>query len=292
MQVHKISIILVQYNNSSDVVKCLESIKPSDYQNLDIVVVDNASTQDHVENIRKYSLNKFPTIISPENLGYSGGNNLGIKYALNHDADYVLILNPDTTIETDTISEMVKVAGGNNNVGIVGPVIDEGDRRKVYGGRIEWLRPELEHITNFSRPLKNADLFLTGACILVKREVFEKVGLFDERYFLYFEDADLCWRAQRAGYSLVLAKKALMHHEVSATTSKLGSAKLLRYHYRNSLLFNFKNAPFHVRIILPCWTFLIIIKQLIKLIVGKERQISGEIISGVADFYSGKFGKI
>lgn len=352
-QPSKISTILVQYNNSSDVVKCLESLKQSDYLNLDIVIVDNASKQievDHIQQYLKINKSEFVSCLLSlvSNMGYSGGNNVGIKYALDHNADYVLILNPDTILEKDALSEMIKTAESDPQIGIVGPIINEKYRdmrcRDIYGGRIEWLKSELEHInenspdklngapahseisginsggtdmfflqTTAKSPAQEKDVsaerrsyilrknfFLTGACLLVRREIFERVGLFDERYFLYFEDVDLCMRVQNAGYQLAIAEKALLHHQVSATTSKLGAARLLRYHYRNAHLFNWKNGPFWAKFLLPFWSFWIIIKQLLKLVIGRKsfgitqdkKLISQEILMGVLDFYRGNFGKI
>lgn len=334
MQPPKISIILVQYNNSDDVVKCLESIRnsiknqvlsikenrnqASDFV-LDIIVVDNASDPKHLEITKNYlDLHKFELntcyLTFTTNSGYSGGNNVGIKYALEHGADYVLILNPDTTLEPNAISKMVKVAGSEAKIGAVGPVIDEGFR-KIYGGKIQWLKPELSHIqkeapnktsgaggesflrvlaskSDSRRPYVRGKNFLTGACLLIKRDVLEKTGLFDERYFLYFEDADLCLRIQKAGFKLAIAEKALIHHQVSAATSKLGSARLLRYHYRNALLFNLKNGPWWAKVLLPFWSLGIMIKQSVKIILNRERLISRKILLGVLDFHLNQFGKI
>lgn len=301
-------MILVQFNNSGDVISCLESLKEQTFTKFEIIIVDNASNQAEIDSIIKYLESQASVLVAnflPQkvNSGYSGGNNIGIKYALEHDADYILILNPDTTLEKTVLAEMVGVARSNSKIGIVGPVIDEGDR-KIVGGKISWLKPELKHIeissiSNLriaSMPLLQNNYFLTGACLLIKREVFKKIGQptggFDERYFLYFEDADLCLRTRKAGYELAVAKNAILHHKVSATTSKLGSARLLRYHYRNAHLFNMKNAPLLTFVLLSFWSVGVIIKQLFKLTIGREKQISKEILLGVVDFYLGRFGKI
>lgn len=283
---------LVVFNNSGDIISCLKSLKEQTFTRFEIVIVDNASNSTEVNHITSFinrqtsGIQKIHFIKNERNLGYSGGNNVGIKYALEHGASEILILNPDTTADTYLLEEMHNVLVSDSKVGIVGPVIDEGNR-KIAGGKISWLKPELNHTEERSR----YD-FLTGACFLVKSEVFEKVGLFDERYFLYFEDADFCVRARKAGYQLVTAENALLHHKVSATTSKLGSARLLRYHYRNTHVFNMKNAPIWAFILLPFWSILIIIKQLLKLAVGRDKVISKEILLGVLDFYRGRFGKI
>lgn len=302
MPLPKIFIIILQYNNSQDTIRCLNSVKKLDYPNYGIIVVDNASSLRHlnstrlfIENEKRLSPNtKYQLLITNYNLGYSGGNNVGIKYALKRRADYVFILNPDTSIASDVLTKLVEVAEANSQIGIVGPAINERGR-SVCGGKIEWLRPTLRHLSApLTKPCTlNAKCYLVGAAILIKRGVIEKIGLLDERYFLYFEDTDYCVRARKAGYELTIAPEAKITHVGSASTGQLGPAFLLRFHYRNAHLFNFKNGPWYIKLALPFWSFFIIIKQLIKIIfVPAKRKISRAILAGVTDFYRGRFGKI
>ncbi len=309
MTMPSVSIIILQYNNSQDTIRCLESVKGLEYPNFEVIVVDNASKLEHLNNTRlfvesqprnihTYALrgqanSRYHLITSKENLGYSGGNNAGIKLALQNHADYVLILNPDSVVEADLLLKLIKKSQSEQEIGIVGPAINEySDKRErvVYGGLIEWLKPELKHLESY---LPNSAFFISGAAILIKGDVFEKIGFLDERYFLYFEDADFCLRAKKAGYKLAIANDALIRHQISSTTGSMGNSLLLRYHYRNSHLFNWKNGPIHIKIALPFWSFFIIIKQLIKIVfVPPKRQISLAILRGIIDFYTGKFGKI
>lgn len=295
----KIYIVVLQYNNSHDTVKCLESVAQLDYPDFEVVVVDNNSRKEEQDRIREF-LKSFPILnakylLLNTNTGYAGGNNLGIRHALEHGADYVLILNPDTEVEKNLLTKLVSKAESDKKTGIVGPVVDESfdkaqdkGHKKIFGGRVQWLKPELQHI---SKP--GSAGFLTGACILVKREVFEVVGFFDERYFLYFEDADFCMRVKELGYKLVVAEDATIHHAVSASTNKLGSPRLLRYHYRNAHLFNLKNGPWWAVLSLPFWSIFIIIRQLMKLVLlPSKRIVSLSIVRGVFDFYFWKFGKL
>ncbi|KKR35929.1 MAG: Glycosyl transferase family 2 [Candidatus Yanofskybacteria bacterium GW2011_GWE1_40_10] len=114
----------------------------------------------------------------------------------------------------------------------------------------------------------------------------------DEDYFLYFEDADLSLTAAQAGFSIGIAEGVSINHKVSASTKKLGSPLLLRYHYRNALYFNRKFGPWWVQILLWPWSIWIIKKQIIKLIFGIEKERSQAILNGVFDFYKDKMGKI
>lgn len=294
-----VSIIILQYNNSQDTIGCLNSVGKLTFSNYKIIVVDNASTPEHLNNIKTYFENQwtetktYELILSGSNLGYSGGNNLGIKHALEKGTDYILVLNADTTIEKDALTKLVEVGESNPKIGILGPAIDEGDK-KVYGGKIAWLKTELKHnpgsASGYWLPTVS---YIIGAAMLIKKEVLEKKGLLDKRYFLYFEDADYCIRARKAGYELALVPNALVAHAISASTSQLGSALLLRYHFRNAHLFNLKNGPWYIKLSLPFWSFFIIIKQLIKFFLRPaEEKISEAIMAGVGDFYIGRFGQI
>ena len=315
----RIVIVILQYNNSHDTIRCLESVKGLNWQNFKAVVVDNASEIQHLNNIRlfiesqeKMRERRFKLILSKSNLGYAGGNNLGIKYALESGADYVFILNPDTTVKSNLLTKLAETAKKNSKAGIVGATIDEGDR-VINCGKIEWLKSELSH--NKIKPITPASAlqnrgsltfvnkswdynlkpktYIIGAAMLIKKEVIKKIGLFDERYFLYFEDADYCLRASKAGYKLAIVPEAMVDHAVSASTSQLGSALLLRYHFRNAHLFNLKNGPWYIKFALPFWSFFITIKQLIKIFfTPSRREISRAILAGVYYFYMGRFGKI
>ena len=294
----RVFLIILNYNKSLDTVKCLDSVAGLDYQNREIVIVDNNSKSPKVENLSSLieARTGLKLLANAKNLGYSGGNNVGIKYALEHGADYVFILNPDTAIEKGSLSKLIEAAESDPKIGIIGPAINEGNRT-IYGSKISWLKSELTHsfvVTPSNKySILDTDRYITGAAILIKREVIEKIGLLDESYFLYFEDADYCLRASRAGFNLAIVPQAKVTHVGSASTGSLGSALLLRYHYRNAHLFNWKSGPLLIKFALPFWSLFIIMKQLVKIIFwAQRREISRTITVGVVDFYREKFGKI
>mgnify|MGYP001585929025 CR=1 FL=1 len=296
----KVVVIVLQYNNSTDTVKCLETVRRLNYPDFVVVVVDNASDANHrhiLENFISSMLDsRFYFLASNSNLGYAGGNNLGIKYALEKGAKLVLILNNDTLVPPDLLITLTAVVEEHNTTGIVGPAIDEGFGLIARGGTIKWLCSELNHIYNLNdrpkykyRPRKS-NYYLPGVCILIKKEVIDKIGMLDERYFLYFEDADYCLRAQKAGFNLVVAREAIIKHVVSSSTSQLGLPRLLCYHFRNAHLFNSQHGPVWVKFLLPFWSIFIIIKQLVKIgLFPGRREISRGILKGVIHFYKGKF---
>lgn len=298
----RVFIIILQFNNSRSTITCLESVKELNYPNYQVLIVDNGSSTEHLNNIRfflesRMKLNNFKLIASQGNLGYSGGNNLGVKHAIGHGADYVLILNNDTVVGKDLLTKLVKVCEADKNIGLAGPVIKESGPGRageyIYGGRIRWLKPELEHIKNSDYIAPGLNKYIIGACMFIRKKIIEKIGFFDERYFLYFEDADYSQKAKRVGYKLELVPNITIEHSAQVSTSQLGTPLLLRYHYRNAHLFNLKNAPFIVKILLPFWSLVIIIKQLIKLLLMPDRRTAAKaILTGVFDFYRGRFGKI
>lgn len=296
----KVQVVILQYNSSDLTTRCLDSVSKLDYDNFQVMVVDNKSEPEHLEKIKNKVLNlgaKYFLIEAPENKGYAAGNNLGIKYGLEKGAEYIFILNNDTIAPPDALARLVKRAGEDDFIGIVAPALDESEKM-AYGGKIKWLKPELGHNYQFDKPeigenVWDNKIFISGAAMLVKKKVFDKIGLLDERYFLYFEDADFSMRAANAGFKLIVYPEISVAHETSGTTKKLGSPLLLRYHYRNALLFNFKFGPIWAKILLPFWSLWIIIKQTVKMIfIPSRRLTSKEILYGVLDFYRRKYGKI
>ncbi|MDP3731034.1 MAG: glycosyltransferase family 2 protein [bacterium] len=308
-------IIILQYNRSQDTTKCLDSIGKLTYPNFQTIVVDNASESTEKYNIKNHvkSQGNIVVLENEKNLGYAGGNNVGIKYALEHGADYVFILNNDTTVEPDLLSKLVTTTEEDTKVGIVGPAIKEGDGRVAYYGKISWLKAELKHVYKKSEihPLENSRAksrgsrvggisdflgpkeYVIGAAMLIKKEVLEKIDGFDEIYFLYFEDADLCLRAQLAGYRLKIAPETTIYHQVSASTSALGKPLILRYHMRNALIFNSLNGPWPVKFSLIFWSAYILLKNFVKVFLFPAKVPAGEaIIDGVLDFYKNRYGQI
>lgn len=290
----KLIIITINYNSSENTIKLLESLKNQTDKDFEIIVVDNNS--DDVSKLMDYKTAETNVIYlkNNHNLGYSGGNNVGIKKALQNGADWVLLLNNDTWVESSFMTSLK--ASLEVKEGIVGLAIDEapsassGQAKTVYAGKIEWLKPTLIHITMFN--IVSPQVYAIGGAMLIHRNVFDKIGFLDENYFLYFEDADFCERARKSGIQISFLSEIKISHSVSASTKKLGSPLLLRYHYRNALYFNSKNGPFYIKLLVWPWSWLIIIKQIIKIFIGKNREQSLAILKGVGDWYSSRMGKL
>ncbi len=171
----------------------------------------------------------FPSVrlvANSVNLRFAGGNNVGIEHVLPDNPDYVLLLNNDTVVDPGFLSELVKFAEEDRHIGIVGPKIYYYyDERRIWyaGGRVNFWEGWTSHIGirekdhgQYDSPME-VD-YVTGCCMLVRREVIERVGKLDEGYFIYGEDADWCLRASRAGYRLFYVPSSMIWHKVSATS--------------------------------------------------------------------------
>lgn len=286
-------IILLNWNNRKDTMNCIDSINRLDYPNFKVVVVDNGSIDGSPEIIKK----KFPMvhlIRNKENLGFSIGNNVGIRYALRRDAKYVFVLNNDTILDKNCLRELVKVAESDLKIGIVGPkiYIFDGSQNRIWfaGGKTNWWKGEAKHI-GFNEEdegqydvVKEVD-FITGCALLIKRKVIKEIGLFDPFYSpIYFEDADWCSRARRDGYKIVYVPKAKLWHkkDISIRKHSHGVVYLVT---RNRLLFMRKNAEkIHLPMFLIYFFIRFFVLKIIYFLITLKAKCAQAIIDGVVDF--------
>ena len=284
-----ISIVTINYNSSENTIKLLESLKNQTDKNFDILAIDNNSVPEQKAILKNYRTEETNIVFieNEKNLGYSGGNNTGIKKALASGADWVLLLNNDTWAENDFISRLKAALEGRE--GVIGLAIDEGERT-AYAGKIEWLKPTLSHITKSN--LVSPQVYVIGGAMAIHKDVFDKIGFWDEKYFLYFEDADFSMRARKAKIPIEFLPEIKVSHSVSASTKKLGSPMILRYHYRNAFYFNLKNGPWHIKLFVWPWSWFVASKQILKIVVRKNVEQSKAILAGVMDFYKNNYGKL
>ena len=287
-----LSVVTINHNSSENTIKLLESLKNQTDNGFGVIVVDNNSEHEELQKLKNYrtEATNIVFIENDQNLGFSEGNNVGIKKALANGADWVVLLNPDTWVENDFISRLKPNLEGKE--GIIGLAIDEGSRT-AYGGKVEWLKPTLSHITT-SHVVneKTVDKYAIGGAMAIHKNVFDKIGFLDEKYFLYFEAADFSVRARKAGVPVEFLPEVKVRHSVSASTKKLGSPMLLRYHYRNALYFNIKNGPWYIKLLVWPWSWFVALKQVLKIAVEKNREQSKAIFAGVSDFYKNRYGKL
>lgn len=295
-------IIILNWNRLNDTLACLKSLEESSNCgfNLHVLVVDNGSTDGSVNALKKYKSDEFElsTIENGENLGFAAGNNVGIKYALKEGADFLLILNNDTQVDKNLLREFLAAAEKYPDVGIFTPKIyfakgfefkrnyKKDDLGKVIwsaGGDIDWnnvyaTNRHVDEVDSKHLDMDTVSDFATGAAMFLRADVVKKYGNFDDRYFMYFEDVDLCERYKRAGGKVMYVSKCRLWHKV-AQSSGIGSDLNDYFITRNRLLFGMGYAPLRTKMALY--------KESVKFLMrGRIWQKKG-----VIDFYTANFGK-
>lgn len=218
-----------------------------DYANYSLIVIDNGSSENDADRLKERFQN-VKVIKLKQNLGFAIANNLGIRLSLRDGADYVLLLNNDTLVDHQFLKKMIQVAENHNNIGILGPKIyfyDNKNKLHYAGGK---LRMYLNHssegqceidIGQYER-LKETD-WVSGACMLIRKDVFEKVGLLPKEYFLSWEDIDLCLAAKREGYSCVFVPRSHIWHKVSSSFKRENLAyEQVFFGFRNRIIIRYK----------------------------------------------------
>ena len=296
----KTAVIVLHYKGEKDTRECLKSLfqKKVSRNRLNIIVVINSGSENFLRQLKE----EFPDIVpieSKKNTGFAKGNNLGINKALTLDCENIILLNNDTIVGNSFIDEFVSFAEKDSPLGLLSPKIyfargyeyhsnryKEIEKGKVIwyaGGVIDW-----QNIYAFHRGVDEVDRgqfdqveetdFATGCCMLIKKSVIKKIGLLDEKYFLYFEDVDYSIRARQNGFQVVYYPKVNIWHKNAASSDKPGSGLHIYYQTRNRFYFGFKYA-------VPRTKRALTIESIKMLFRGNMYQ------KAVIDFYLRKMGK-
>lgn len=243
--------IVVNWNLKKDLGECIDSLYKIDYPAHKIIVVDNGSTDDSASFVAM----QYPDvalIALPQNLGYAAGLNAGILQALAQGAKYVFALNNDTVVDKHAVSKLVEVLESHREVAIAAPkILFYHNRDKIYslGDRIY---PFLPLPVGFGygkrdslryRGIMEFD-YVTGCAMMIRADIFRKVGLFDTCYFMYYEDADFCRRVRNCGYRIVCVGSAIVYHK-AAQSSGQNRTLTVRIRARNRMRFyrRYKHGP-------------------------------------------------
>lgn len=212
-------VIVINYNGEKYLQTCLSSLAQQTYSNYKIIVFDNASTDNSVEFIQQ-NFPKINIMQAEKNFGFAEGNNFAMNFALDHNPSYIFLVNNDTEAKLDLVEKLVNSAESDDSIGIVGP--------SVFALQNKYsIQERGVTIDRFGYPLaiKSASLnggcvfFVSGCAMLIKAEIIRKIGLFDKEYFMFAEDLDLCWRAQLAGYKIVVNETAVIFHASGGSIS-------------------------------------------------------------------------
>jgi GT2 family glycosyltransferase len=300
----QVFISLLNYNGQESTLECLNSLKKIKSDNFitKILVVDNGSSGNSLNKISELTRQYQNLIIfkNKENLGFSGGHNVAIKHALENHADYILILNNDTYVDSDFLNELFDVAEENADYGILSPKIYfapgsefhkdryiKKDLGKVFwyaGGEMDWKNlighhKGVDEVDNGQYDKMGETELATGCCMLIRREVFQKVGHLDDKYFLYYEDADYSMRAKKKGFRIIYVPKSKIWHKNAESSGGSGSDLQDYYITRNRLVFGFRYASIRTKLALAKESLLLFLK-------GRKWQRIG-----VIDYYLDNLGK-
>jgi GT2 family glycosyltransferase len=248
-------VVILNWNGCDDTLECLDSVARIDYSNLKVVVVDNGSTDGSMQAIpQRHPDATF--LQTGANLGYAGGNNAGISWALEHGADYILILNNDTIVNPDLISAFVRSTESLPAGSILGAKIYffcNPETLWFAGGRWNPRLNSFEHIGQHQidgsdyEQILEVD-YITGCALFSSASTFNEVGLLDENFFLTYEETDWCYRARKMRYKCFVVPEAKLWHKVASSFGGRESPLYSYFMTRNKLLWARKHLPFSTRI--------------------------------------------
>jgi GT2 family glycosyltransferase len=280
----KVFVVILNWNGKDGLIDCLRSVFSLSYRNFEVIVVDNASRDGSIETA-KASFSRAHFILNPENLGFSSGMNVGIRFALSQGAEYVWLLNNDTECERESLSNLVSVSESEKEPALYSPKILSPDGSVWFsGGKINYLHMRAEHVGGVLRKgagkgVKSYETgYLSGCALFLPRKAIEIVGMLDEEYFLYYEDVDFSVRAKKKGFDTrIVPESVVVHREKS-----LENPEKTYWLVRSGLRFFEEHTP---GILKPfMWTYLFFrrIKNKADVFRGKKEALS--VSSAYADF--------
>lgn len=296
----KLAIVLVNYNGKQYNTACIESIlAQQDSHEKKIIVVDNASKDDSVRILQEQyrADNRVELILLDDNYGFSYANNVGIRRAQEWGVDYVLLLNNDTETAPDMIAQIAACAGRHPN-SVIAPKIYYSDHRDILwsaGGAVSPFIRKVRHIgldqTDKGQFDEERSIeFATGCCLLLPRAVIDKAGFLDERFFLYYEDTEYCFRLRRMGIEIYYCPQARLYHKVGASSKGADSPLCAYYIARNWLLCNRMHLGTRYPLFLAYYTVNRLACCMLWLLRGKRTLVQATC-RGIRDYRNKKFGR-
>ncbi len=242
-----VSVIIVNLNGKQLLKDCLASLESNAYKNIEVIIVDNGSTDGSVEFIKnfKFKFGNVKIIKNRQNMGFAHANNQAVKEAKGR---LILLFNNDTVVTPSFLKSLVKSINQDNSIGVVQPKIIFYDTNRLQSGGAFLTPPGFlyyfgygqnpkEKKYNQSMPIFSAN----GACILIRREVIDKITLFDKDFFAYYEETDFCHRGWLAGYQVIYEPKAVIYHKGGQTSQKMAEDFIFFHSFKNRLASSIKN---------------------------------------------------
>lgn len=230
----RIAVVTVNYNNPLSTIACINSFSKNKLTNDYVYYIVNNGCTDDSKTVISQKLKDAIVLNSPTNLGFAGGCNLGIKKASKDGCSHILLINNDAEIASENFFDKLLLSPYDISSAVI-ITVSRDKKQSDYGGMVDWAFGRNTH-----RSSQGKIDYVSGACFFAKSEVFKKVGKFDERFFLYYEDADYCLRAKKLGYTVGVVPDINIRHQLSASTNRLGYKKVLIL-AQSHLLFCFKH---------------------------------------------------
>ena len=228
----RIAVILLNWNSYQHTANCIQSLKQSTPQDFDIILVDNGSADQSGSNLHQ----QFPFvkyIQSEDNKGFAGGNNLGFNYAIEHQYEYVLMLNNDVFVEPDFLDKLVNYMDAHPEVGAIQPKIFFNDNReKVWNGGsyfLSWFgwtysKNYMRRESSPQKQFQEVD-WITGCALLTRTDIIKEIGFLNDHFFMYYEDVDFSFRIKSAGYKLIFHPNSIIYHIAGGASKNLKKDK-------------------------------------------------------------------
>lgn len=244
----KVCVVVLCYNGVELTLECIKSLRSQTYSNLDIIIIDNDSPDNTADIVQEHCPDLF-VLNTGENLGYVAGNNLGIRMAIDEQADILFLVNNDTRLDQECVKNLVCTLNNDRSIGVVGPMVytwEDSPKISSAGGLINWKYADAINIgageDNLGQyPARSVD-FINGCGIMVTRQAVERAGVLDPKFFMYWEETDWCQRIKKCGFKIWFEPSAVMWHKAPIHWGEL-SATTIYYMTRNRLLFFYRHAP-------------------------------------------------
>jgi GT2 family glycosyltransferase len=286
-----VAIIILNWNGWRDTIACVESCHKLTWPNFRIIVVDNGSTDGSEAHLRR-NLAEVEIIQSGANLGFAGGNNVGIRYALDAGAEYVWLLNNDAVADPEALTALVEEMEKDARVGIAGSKIYfHGEPRRLWFAGGLWEKGRLRVRQRGANQLDHGQFneacttgSVSGCSMLVRSFSIRQIGMMEESFFLYWEDTEWCARAKERGYSVLFVPASCVWHKVSSST--VSNSFVQYYFYMRNGFFFFRR---HDPLLLPLFATHNFLLGLKCLAVGNAQPLQG-LARGFIDFVKGRRG--
>lgn len=245
----RVVIVILNWNGIDDTLDCLKSLGKQSYNNHDILVVDNGSNDDSKPKLKEYqSKNKnINLIFEPNNLGFTGGVNRGIQWAIDNKYKYVALFNNDATADKKWLGSLVEQLDDNKKIGIATGLLLLADGKKIDSTGEQYSKWGLPFPRNrghlaSKKPTSEFTFGATGGASLYRVKMLKEIGLFDNDFFAYYEDTDVSFRAQLAGWKVKYTEKAIAYHKQGETSKKIPGFTVYQT-FKNLPLLFIKNVP-------------------------------------------------